>query len=93
MDMLVEVLLEFLQTVIKRVKGGAGILWTGEIPAQTSDFANQSASSIVFLRHHRDRVGNRSEAAMGLGSPTETRISRDQQYKGTEFLLPSPGVA
>ena len=65
MDVLMEVLLEFPQTVIECVKGRASILWGGEISAQTADFRSQGARSIVFLRHHRDRIRNRAKATTG----------------------------
>ena len=65
MDVLMEVLLEFPQTVIERVKGSAGIRWSGEIPAQSADFSDQGTRCVVFLRHHRDRIRNRAKATTG----------------------------
>ena len=74
MDMLMQILLEFPQAVIERVEGGAGILWSGEIPTQAADFSDQNTRSIVFLRHHCDRIGNRAKRAVGLGSSVGDRL-------------------
>src|SRR5271169_5262375 len=66
-DVLMQVLLEFPQTVVERVKGGAGILWSSEVPAKAVDFSNQGTRSIVLLCHHRDRIGDRPEATVRFG--------------------------
>src|ERR1700738_887996 len=41
MNVSMQVLLEFPQTIVERVKGRAGILRSGEIGAQAADFSNQ----------------------------------------------------
>ena len=87
-----QVLLEFPQTVIERVKRRAGILRSSEVPAKTTDFSNQGARSIVFLSHHRDRIRNGAEAATGLRGSIGDRPLQGQRCRETGRLLPSPDV-
>src|SRR5579859_7523594 len=67
MNVLMQVLFELLQAVIERVESRTGIRRSGEVAAQTANFSKQSSGSVVFLRHHCDRVGDGTKAAMRLG--------------------------
>jgi len=66
-NMLVKVLLEFLQAVVKRVKSRASVGGRGEVPAESADFRKESSCRIVFLRHHRDWIGHCPEATAWFG--------------------------
>ena len=72
MNVLVQILLEFLQALIERVKGRAGTLRSGEIPAQAADFSNQRSLGQEHGFYYT--AGNLSDGDLRL--PTLSNLNR-----------------
>ena len=82
-DVLVKVLFEFPQSVVERVIRGASAFRRRELLTLIADNLEQHSGAIMFLGHHGDGVGDRSEATVRLlaaigNGPLEPGNMREQ---------------
>ena len=63
MNVLVEILLEVSQAVIKSVVRGASVSGCREVVAQAPNLGKQRSSCIMLLGHHRDQLTPPESAA------------------------------
>ena len=88
MNMLVKVLLKFLQPIVERVIGGARTFRGCKTVAQITNVREQGSRGVVFLGHHGNGIGNRTKAVVWLRPPIANgSLQFGNMWKQNKFLL------